>query len=255
MQPEIIACTHWQDFKSKILRRLFPQEPFRRGVYWFRGQRDSAWPLKSSYDRWFEETRAPEGARIKLAKELVAQFHHDTEGISPASATENPNQIIALAQHYGLPTRLLDWTESPYTAAFFAFSEALEKAPSKGTVAVWILDTRSYVWQERGVTLVKVPPGRNARLRNQDGHFTLLESADTCLDDHVAHMSREEPWPLYKFTIPAAEARPALSELDIMGINACKVYPDLQGCSLNARLSVLMRSEPGSRHSADSIAA
>src|SRR5712691_7984149 len=163
MQPEIVNCTTWPDFKSKILSRLFQAEPFRRGVCLFRGHRDSAWPLKSSYDRWFEATKAPEADRVRLAKELIAQFQRDTEGISPAPAPEDPRQIIALAQHYGLPTRLLDWTESPYTAAFFAFAEALEKAPAKGTVAVWALDTRSYVWQERGVTLVKVPPGRNTR--------------------------------------------------------------------------------------------
>src|SRR5262245_22752774 len=242
MQTEIVNCRSWQEFKTKMLERLYGSSPFSRGTYLFRGQRESSWALKSSYDRWFQCTGLPESQRVVMAEQLLAQFQHDVAGLSAFDGIQDRIQTLALAQHYGLPTRLLDWTESPYIAAFFAFAEVLEKNPGN-TVAITALDTRSYVWNGRGVTLIKVPPERNMRLHNQDGRFTLLESAATCLEDHLQPLAAEEPWPLYKFVIPANEARLVLSELDIMGITACRVYPDLQGCSLSAKLAVLMKSD------------
>jgi len=237
MQPEVVSCASWKDFKSKVPERLFGSEPFGRGTFLFRGQRDANWVLKASYDRWFEEINRAESLRISTAESLLSEFEHHAEGLMPWM--DQKPQMLALAQHYGLPTRLLDWTESPYIAAFFAFSEALEKSSPRNNVAVFALDTRSYVWNGRAVTLVNVKPGQNIRLRNQDGRFTLLESTATSLENHIESLQPEDPWPLYKFTIPASEARHALCELDVMGVNACRLYPDLQGCSLNARLSVL----------------
>jgi hypothetical protein len=246
MQPELIKCANWQEFKSKVLNRLFGAEPFHRGIFLFRGQREATWPLKSSYDRWFEKTKYPESARVPLSEQLLTQFQHDLSAVLGSTAPQERMHILALAQHHGVPTRLLDWTESPYIGAFFAFSEVLETA-SEANVGVVALDTRSYAWKGRGISLVKLPFHQNARLRNQEGWFTLLESAESCLDDHIAELPAEDPWPLYKFEIPAREARHALSELDIMGINACRVYPDLQGCSLNAKLSVLMKAQQAAR--------
>jgi FRG domain len=240
MQCEVISCAGWSDFKYKVPQRLFGAEPFRRATYWFRGQRDSRWVLKASYDRWFDELKLEERLRISMAESLLLEFERHAEESVPT--IEQRRQMLALAQHYGLPTRLLDWTESPYTAAFFAFSEALEKYSDGSNVAVFALDSRSYVWKGRGVTLVEVKAGPNARLRNQDGRFTLLESTATCLEDHIEGLPSEDPWPLYRFEIPASEARHALSELDIMGVNAHRLYPDLQGYSLNAKLAVLSRS-------------
>jgi hypothetical protein len=243
VQAETVQCGNWQDFKKKILSRLYAQEPFCRGAFLFRGQRDHTWTLKSSYDRWFELTRLSESYRVPLAEQLLDRFKNDMEGISTFAPLQDRMQVLALAQHHGLPTRLLDWSESPYIAAFFAFAESLERASANSNVAIWGLDTRSYVWKGRGVNLLTVPNDRNLRLRNQDGRFTLLESSATSLEDHIASLAGEEPWPLYRFSIPATEARNALNELDIMGINASRIYPDLQGCSLNAKLGLLMRGD------------
>lgn len=243
MEPERVPCRNWNEFRTSLMSRLFANEPFVRGRFLFRGQRDSRWQLKSSYDRWFDAGSFPEAARVDMAEKLVARFAKDLPGLQLNTGTRA--ELLALAQHYSLPTRLLDWTESPYVAAFFAFSGALESGAADAKPTVYALDTRSYAWQGRGVSVIRTPPGENSRLRNQEGCFTLLESVATSLEDHLAALPAEEPWPLYQFTIPAQDAIHALSELDVMGITASRLYPDLQGYAWNAKLSVLIERSVG----------
>jgi hypothetical protein len=248
MQVERIDCRDWREFKDKIIRHLFREEPFVRGEFLFRGQRDANWQLEPSYDRWFDGTGFDEEERIALAKELITEFARTVtslDGQLPGCAEET--QLHALAQHYGLPTRLLDWSESPYIAAYFAFADALGEQ-STGSVAVWALNTRSFAWEEdRGVKLVTAACASNVRLRNQEGRFTWLRSVARCIEDHLASLPTQGAQPLYQFRIPAAQARYALTDLDIMGINPTRLFGDLQGCAVHAKLSCIQRRLPTSQ--------
>jgi len=96
--------------------------------------------------------------------------------------------LTALAQHYGLPTRLLDWARQSYTAAFFAAESALahesENDP-ENCLVVWAfyfpgVGTRDEVKRLNDpVRVVTAPSATNANLKAQQGVFTLLNPSYT----------------------------------------------------------------------------
>lgn len=67
---------------------------------------------------------------IKLDVENLLSWAHDDNGTWPKSELF---EIFSLAQHYGIPTRLLDWTRNPFVAAFFAAKDA-----EKEKKAIWL---------------------------------------------------------------------------------------------------------------------
>ncbi len=147
--------------------------------------------------------------------------------------------MLALAQHYGVPTRLLDWTETPYVAAFFAFSGISLAPDPTHRVAIWCLDTSSPIWgDDAGIKLLSIPSPYNERLKNQLGKFTLLQSPFDSVEDHIDRCDSSGST-LRKITLPATEARVALSDLDFMGINYSTIYPGLDGCARAAKLRLL----------------
>lgn len=230
----------WRQFKAEILDELFGGNPFNRGKYIFRGQSDSDWPLEPSFDRAFKFLEKKD--QCKAMSMLIKTFKKESENIDvPGDVWKDEIKTLSLGQHYGLPTRLLDWTESPYMAAFFAFCESITYGASSDYVAIWAINTTvENVWNaESGVQIVKVPSIGNIRIRNQFGLFTVLKTPDNCLDDYVSNFD-EDPKPLLKFIIRSDAARDAIADLDAMAINHARIYPGLSGCSQAAKIRVLL---------------
>lgn len=242
MSIEHVPYHSWQEFKANVIRELFQDDVFRAGRFVFRGVGSDDWKLITSFDRQFEDLPAAE--RVQLWDRMVHAFSDLAKKASVDDTTlQDEPRLLALGQHYGLPTRLLDWSESPYVASFFAFRHALNALVAEpGRVAVWALDTSAPIWSRAyGVELYRPEDaGQNERLRRQGGTFTHSRTTHKYLEDYVDDMQPAQPV-LWKFTIPVQEAAAALADLDAMSINAQALFPDLTGVTEAAALHVLVQ--------------
>lgn len=146
-------------------------------------------------------------------------------------------QIIALAQHYGLPTRLLDWSRRSYVAAYFAASGALKgNKPKNGRLVVWAFDPGN-LRARQNVRVIPVPGSNNARIAAQSGLFTLLTQEYTrgkpfegpqSLDEYLVSCGSHD---LAKVTVPLSEAPKVIDLCERHGVTAATLYPDFYGAA------------------------
>ena len=103
-------------------------ETFRRGRWIFRGQSDATWPLQPSLERLAGELgELPSTVELFIDAEFRRNAHHYGNDLP---GPDDGLGWLALMRHHGAPTRLLDFSRSPYVAAFFATVDARPDRPS-----------------------------------------------------------------------------------------------------------------------------
>ena len=225
-------------FSWKYFHDYVRQEMLDYSHYVWRGQRDTSCKLESGLDRVLKTKL--KNTRQNLAKAHLEKFKSAARGRrgSNPSRLEEENEWWALGQHHGLATPLLDWTESPFVALYFAFEK--QEKPVSGKRVVWALGNASkknseiiaaHTGESRPPILEFVRPHQdeNARLVNQSGLFTrapLGVTVDGWIDlNHLGSTSA----PLLKLIIPDKERTECLRTLNKMNINHITLFPDLYG--------------------------
>lgn len=213
---------------------------------WFRGVANDKWDLIPSIQRTqhrIESERFITNDFYIMAKQVMEQ----------APIKKNYSAWMSIMQHFGLPTRLLDWSSSPLVAIFFAVEE-YKKYPNFDA-CIWILapgllneaegfgnciypvdaDTvqnmllpafkeYGHIQELENKIIACHSTEHNLRMYSQQANFTIHNSQKRLADLDVSNM-------LYKLVIPADKRRDFLYELEILGISKSYIYPDLDHIS------------------------
>lgn len=233
----------------------------RRGPIWYRGCGKTIHVLAPSLYR-HKSSKAIDDL-MTLEKKLLARFRERSIPFLSRHMANNWEWLF-LMQHYGVPTRLLDWSESPFMALFFAVTSARHTLSSRGNpvftndAAVWLLDPVE--WNRKSVNLKSFPgevlttddPNSNAytpvgdvktmkpspiavygahnsqRIVAQRGVFVCF-GADTRPMEEIYKKEKFPKASLLKLVIKRGRLPHMLAALLRHGVTDSVVFPDLDG--------------------------
>lgn len=234
-----IKFNDWGEFSEYIINSFYNTP----NHYVYRGQEDAEWLLEPSFDRFLKE-KEEQGDPHLVAQEHLDSFIKAVRGRRgsnpPEIKNDNPDQWWALGRHYGLYTPLLDWTNSPFVATFFAFEKIDEDPPEYVSISMLRIkevENRSKIIEGQGkkgqgIKIISPITDENPRMLNQAGLFT--QAPYLCdIEKWVRsqYENVENAGILAKFLIPSCEKDHALKVLKNMNIHHLSLFPDLTGAS------------------------
>lgn len=240
------AFATWGQFKRDFINDLTKPGPTIEN-YIFRGQADARWGIESSFDRICpRKIKNKDHYYLKMLSFFSYQLRQYGEDLDGRSRHDRG----AIAQHYGMPTRLIDWSRSPYVAAFMAFYSALteDRIKAGNRVAIWCLDLQTLYQfcsdDDAGFEVAKTRMVENDRVWRQSGLFveaTESESRfDRWLERQAGDIDNDGNETLIKYTMPSNQAGEALNDLILMGLTPATIYPDRDGAAKYVRLRVAL---------------
>jgi hypothetical protein len=200
-------------------------EVFRphQGIGWiYRGQADARWPVIPAAGRPAYNTGTDLGRFGHWRKRAIAYS---------TAIPENDWEALALAQHHGLATRLLDWTFNPLAGAFFACSSHPE---ADGALYCYFpeayLNPETATLEDFDALAAYLPRGIASRIVQQSAVFTYHPKPTEPLRS-VALTQPAIDDNLLQIVISAASKPSLLQTLEDYGVNEALLFPDLDGLS------------------------
>lgn len=250
------SLSSWSSFFPFLETEVFHTSIKSRHAYIWRGQRRSDWSISSSLDRLLQKLNfLSAGPKVleRLSAEHLRSFAYAARGrrgINPRKLDfdADANEWWALGQHFGLATPLVDWTRSPFAAAYFAFEE-VGSEQTKHRVVYGLdrlaVERRSKALggspeERRGATIEFVEPmsDENQRLVSQSGLFTKAPIL-VPVEQWVARAFEGSlATVLLRIKIPDTARRGCLGTLNRMNINHLSLFPDLTGASRSTNLKL-----------------
>ncbi len=221
----------------------------------FRGQGNSKYQLTPGIARTPKNKKKyPVAELLLIEKEIIQEFkvlcndHISSHQINKQDELE----VLSLAQHYGLPTRLLDWTSNPLAALFFSL-QGIGEDEKDGEVAVWAYciqenDRRVLnlddVQREKPFdttsTFIFKPKTVSKRVMVQAGWFT-LHSCNAKKGFIPLNQDKDFNDELAKILIPKKVADDLRKKLDILHVNFSTLFPDIGGIAKHLSWKVLRK--------------
>lgn len=246
-----IIIKSWSELVDEVYHDSWkPQLERFRSDYAFRGLSDCSYQLKNSFLRSC-------GKRPEIEYHILRNFRKYARTSEP-NLTNTQLRSLVLAQHHGLPTRLLDWTYSPFIAMHFATSnterfnidgviwkvdfvkvnqlipEPLNSLLSKekcNAFTVEMLESEFSNVQKfdekigTGNVLFFEPPSIDERIVNQFALFSIMSNATSILDDWLIN----HPDVYRRIIIPSHLKWEIRDKLDQANITERVLFPGLDG--------------------------
>lgn len=224
------------------------------GACWFRGHQDAKWKVQPSI--WRHGDKKSEG---RIAHQFRARAQHRMQKTIPYDALP---EWLSTMQHYGLPTRLLDWSTSPMVAAYFALEYLLDTPTAKTCdAALWILRPNALnkaeglepitfsinslscepflrpVFHpgegETGQIRAVMASVHDSRIFVQQGAFTIHTRMQPLDDATGAHKY------LSRIVIPADAVASVAEQLRVSGYRRGDIFPDLANLAMELRMELI----------------
>ncbi|HHT9114561.1 MAG: FRG domain-containing protein [Planctomycetes bacterium] len=225
----------WERYKSWV-----SQLAKDHAYYYCRGHANEHWKLQTSFHRLASPAGITlEDYRTTIIPELHYHICAQANEIINLQCPEEFGAFLALLQHHGFPTPLLDWTLSPYIAAYFAFREVNDTSPESDNVRIFVFDyvnwsrhfSQPLDLSEMKIKYVSVfrPYAKyNPRLIPQQGVFTVTNVDD--MEEYILRRSTDVNKKfLFKALLSVKEKPHIMRELNLMGINEMSLFPSVDG--------------------------